>query len=167
MRRGLAVVMLFAVALFFSGGAEARQGCCSHHGGVCGCQCCDGTPLSAKCLPYYPACQGESAPGEQPPADMSEPTVDKITTSPTAFDGHHVTVSGTVRSVLAKTSHRGNDYETFSLCEKSCVKVFTWGHPQIREGQRLEVKGTFKAVKSVGQYTFRNEIEADKGSLSR
>jgi hypothetical protein len=165
MRRGFAVTLFLAVALAFAGGAEARQGCCSHHGGVCGCQCCDGTALSAKCLPYYPACQGESAPGDQPPADTSEPTVDKVATNPTAFDGHHVAVSGTVRSVLAKTSHRGNDYETFSLCEKSCVKVFTWGHPQVKEGQRLEVKGTFQAIKRVGGYTFRNEIEADKGSL--
>lgn len=33
--------------------SEARQGCCSHHGGVCGCSCCDDTPLSAKCAPYY------------------------------------------------------------------------------------------------------------------
>lgn len=37
--------------------AEARQGCCSHHNGVCGCQCCDGSPLSAKCSPYYPQCK--------------------------------------------------------------------------------------------------------------
>jgi len=36
--------------------AEARSGCCSHHGGVCGCRCCDGTSLSATCLPYYPQC---------------------------------------------------------------------------------------------------------------
>ncbi len=35
---------------------EARQGCCSWHGGVCGCQCCDGTPLSSTCAPYYPQC---------------------------------------------------------------------------------------------------------------
>jgi len=34
----------------------ARSGCCSHHGGVCGCACCDGTPLSSKCAPYYPQC---------------------------------------------------------------------------------------------------------------
>ena len=34
--------------------AEAHRGCCSHHEGVCGCQCCDGTPLSDKCAPYYP-----------------------------------------------------------------------------------------------------------------
>ena len=165
MARGFAVTLFLAVALVFAGVAQARQGCCSHHSGVCGCQCCDGTSLSAKCLPYYPACQGESAPGEQPAVDTSEPTVDKIAASPTEFDGHHVTVSGTVRGVLAKTSHGGNDYETFSLCERSCVKVFVWGHPQIGEGQRLEVKGTFQAVKRVGQYTFRNEIEADKGSL--
>lgn len=36
--------------------AEARRGCCSHHGGVCGCSCCDGSSLSAKCAPYYPSC---------------------------------------------------------------------------------------------------------------
>ena len=29
--------------------AQAKRGCCSHHGGVCGNRCCDGTPLSAKC----------------------------------------------------------------------------------------------------------------------
>lgn len=37
--------------------AQARSGCCSHHGGVCGCGCCcDGSGLSAKCAPYYPKC---------------------------------------------------------------------------------------------------------------
>jgi hypothetical protein len=35
---------------------EARSGCCSHHGGVCGCGCCDGTSLSTTCAPYYPNC---------------------------------------------------------------------------------------------------------------
>ncbi len=39
--------------------AEARSGCCSWHGGVCGCGCCDGTPLSAKCAPYYPWCNSQ------------------------------------------------------------------------------------------------------------
>lgn len=36
----------------------ARSGCCSWHEGVCGCSCCDGTPLSATCAPYYPGCGG-------------------------------------------------------------------------------------------------------------
>jgi hypothetical protein len=41
--------------------ADARSGCCSHHGGVCGCGCCDGTSLSATCAPYYPECSSSSA----------------------------------------------------------------------------------------------------------
>ena len=44
--------------------ADARRGCCSRHGGVCGCGCCDGTALSAKCAPYYPSCSASDAPQE-------------------------------------------------------------------------------------------------------
>jgi hypothetical protein len=40
--------------------AQARSGCCSHHSGVCGCGCCDGSGLSAKCAPYYPECSAPS-----------------------------------------------------------------------------------------------------------
>lgn len=36
--------------------SSARSGCCSSHGGVCGCGCCDGSSLSATCAPYYPSC---------------------------------------------------------------------------------------------------------------
>lgn len=54
MRIILVVVFVFISASF----VEARSGCCSHHGGVCGCTCCDGNPLSAKCAPYYPQCSG-------------------------------------------------------------------------------------------------------------
>lgn len=50
------ITLLFFVAL--PNNVEARSGCCSWHGGVCGCQCCDGTPLSSTCLPYYPECWG-------------------------------------------------------------------------------------------------------------
>lgn len=44
--------------LIFNSSVFARSGCCSHHGGVCGCGCCDGTSLSATCAPYYPSCGG-------------------------------------------------------------------------------------------------------------
>jgi hypothetical protein len=56
-------VLLFVhlVTLIIGQTAFARQGCCSHHAGVCGCQCCDGSPLSAKCEPYYPQCQETGA----------------------------------------------------------------------------------------------------------
>lgn len=42
------LVLVFAVS------AEAQSGCCSHHGGVCGCMCCDGSALSDACRPYFP-----------------------------------------------------------------------------------------------------------------
>ncbi len=43
--------LIFVTSILFplSQVAEARRGCCSHHGGVCSNQCCDGTQLSAKC----------------------------------------------------------------------------------------------------------------------
>jgi hypothetical protein len=94
-----------------------------------------------------------------------ETTVSQVLSNPTAFDGQHVTVSGAAQFVRPKTSRKGNDYETFSLCEQACVNVFTWGHPQIAEGHKLTVNGIFEAVKHVGRYTFHNEIDADEGSL--
>ncbi|KKN06452.1 hypothetical protein LCGC14_1077080 [marine sediment metagenome] len=66
---------------------EARRGCCSHHGGVCGCSCCDGTPLSAKCRPYYPQCQKSSPrPGAKTrpiaPPPVSPPKATRSSTTP-------------------------------------------------------------------------------------
>ncbi len=51
-------LFLLTVVLMFPFITSARSGCCSHHSGVCGCSCCDGTPLSSTCLPYYPECSG-------------------------------------------------------------------------------------------------------------
>ena len=61
---------------------EARSGCCSHHGGVCGCGCCDGTSLSTTCAPYYPEC---SRPVYTAPVATKKPgtSVPIVTTSPT------------------------------------------------------------------------------------
>lgn len=51
------VLTIFSFS-FFVKTVEARSGCCSYHGGVCGCGCCDGTSLSSTCAPYYPECGG-------------------------------------------------------------------------------------------------------------
>lgn len=51
-------VFLFFSLIFLPKNIEARSGCCSHHSGVCGCRCCDGSSLSATCAPYYPSCGG-------------------------------------------------------------------------------------------------------------
>jgi hypothetical protein len=50
----LALVIFLATSAI----SYAQQGCCSHHGGVCGCGCCDGTPFSQTCAPYFPNCGG-------------------------------------------------------------------------------------------------------------
>ena len=100
------------------------------------------------------------------PAIAAQPlTVAAVLRDPLTYNGRHVDVSGTVRGIRAKTSARGNAYETFSLCDGSCLHVFAWGRPTLRAGARATVHGTFAATKRVGNYTFHNEIEADEGSL--
>lgn len=63
-----ALVLLGTSHLVMPDQAEARRGCCSHHGGVCGCGCCDGSSLSAKCSPYYPSCSAKPAAAKAPAA---------------------------------------------------------------------------------------------------
>src|SRR6266567_4279850 len=61
--RELIFSSLFILSLFLFVSQQitfSRSGCCSHHGGVCGCGCCDGSSLSAICAPYYPECSSSS-----------------------------------------------------------------------------------------------------------
>lgn len=61
-------ILLIATILFFAvsfSAVFARSGCCSSHGGVCGCGCCDGSSLSATCAPYYPSCQRATPANQQ------------------------------------------------------------------------------------------------------
>lgn len=54
--QGVPFVFITLCFTLFTINVYARSGCCSHHEGVCGCGCCDGTGLSATCAPYYPGC---------------------------------------------------------------------------------------------------------------
>lgn len=84
---------------------------------------------------------------------------------PPSYDGKRVTVSGTLRHVLAQTTRRGKDYTTFELCDDVCMKVFLWGHPRLREEQRQSVSGKFETIKRVDAYTFENVLETQAGSI--
>ena len=85
----------------------------------------------------------------------------EIAKNPPAFDQKTVTVTGTAGEISSRTSHRGNPYTTFRLSDQGeVVKVFTFGTPAIKDGQRVEVRGVFQRVKRVGVYTFHDEIEA-------
>jgi hypothetical protein len=79
----LATALFLAVFLFSYSISEARQGCCSRHGGVCGCGCCDGTGLSATCAPYYPECNSVPAPKPIIIPSAPTPTTPITTTTPT------------------------------------------------------------------------------------
>lgn len=61
------VFLALFLGLLFAAAAQARSGCCSSHQGVCGCACCDGTPLSTICAPYYPNCNGGGGGSSSPP----------------------------------------------------------------------------------------------------
>jgi len=87
MRKAILIFMLILIFLLvlLTITTEARRGCCSHHGGVCcagpgcDCYCCDGTPLSAKCAPYYPACSSQPA---LPPPAPTPPSTQPIISEP-------------------------------------------------------------------------------------
>jgi DNA polymerase III alpha subunit len=88
-------------------------------------------------------------------------TVAEIAKHPESFDQKTVTVVGTANQVDRRTSRRGNAYTTFRLIDRAeSVKVFTFGTPDIKDGERVEVRGRFQRVKQVGSYTFHDEIDA-------
>src|SRR5213595_3364847 len=91
----------------------------------------------------------------------SAATVAEIAKNPAAFDQKTVTASGTAQEVSSRTSRRGNPYTTFRLSDQGeAVKVFTFGTPAIKDGDRVEVRGVFQRVKQVGAYSFHDEIDA-------
>ena len=81
----LFILTLLCIVLLPFGDAEARQGCCSHHGGVCGCRCCDGTPLSAKCAPYYPQCNTKTPKQELKVPEYNPPTPNRDLPTPEKY----------------------------------------------------------------------------------
>lgn len=93
-----AAMLFFLVFLFSPSNLIARSGCCSRHGGVCGCGCCDGTALSSTCAPYYPQC---SQPASVAPIKTSTPIV--YTPKPTIKAFVTITPSPTKKPTLSPT----------------------------------------------------------------
>jgi hypothetical protein len=89
----------------------------------------------------------------------------QILSNPYSYDGKRLTVSGKVRFVLPQTNRLGRDYTTFNLCNDACIKVFTWGHLKLPEGDRKSVSGRFVTRKRVEPYNFENVLEAQEGSI--
>ena len=114
--KSLIILILISFLLFgLITGIDAHKGCCSHHGGVCsyqcpnggiGYRCCDGTPLSAKCAPYYAQC-----------SDYTHPQVTtNAATSVTA-------TSATLNANLVSTGAPVKEHPGYISCEV----WFEWG----------------------------------------
>jgi hypothetical protein len=95
-------------------------------------------------------------------ASGAEVSVKDLTANPAKFDGKTVALQGIATAVKATSSKKGNDYTTFQVKDAGgrSVKVFSWGHPEVREGVSVEVVGVFQQTKRAGRYTFYNEVEA-------
>src|SRR2546421_4428766 len=85
MKNFLLITSFFALLFSFAiQTTDAKSGCCSHHGGVCGCGCCDGPSLSAICAPYYPQCnRSTTATNTSEPLTPTQTAVN-VTPRPTA-----------------------------------------------------------------------------------
>jgi len=71
MKSFLVITGILSFLLIMTTPAFAHSGCCSHHGGVSGCGCADGTPLSNTCAPYYPECSNTGASQQSAPATQT------------------------------------------------------------------------------------------------
>lgn len=122
LRKCFVGLILFVIFFVFNSSSIvfARSGCCSHHGGVCGCGCCDGTSLSAKCAPYYPNCGGSShsvitkTPTKTVPISTPKPT---NTPRPTAIPAY--TKAPTPTPKLTKTFISCSDVKD-NQCPNQC-----------------------------------------------
>jgi hypothetical protein len=108
-----------------------------------------------------------ATPAPAPAATAFAPAqISALLANPTSFDSQHLSVTGAIAQLAEKTSRRGNDYTTFDLCDgTSSVHVYSYGHPKLTNGQTLTVSGKFFADKHVGSLDFKNELDADEGSL--
>ena len=59
------------------------------------------------------------------------------------YDHKEVQIEGEVTKLKFKTSKKGNDYTNFYLADSkdNSLRVFTFGHPSISEGNRVKVEG--------------------------
>jgi len=93
-----------------------------------------------------------------------ETTVEKIMNNRDSYDGQQVSVAGTVSNLKFKALKVGNNYTTFMLAGKSGgrIKVFTWGNLNVKPGQKVQVTGVYRKVRTTARRYYYNEIEASE-----
>lgn len=112
-------ILLIATAVFIAP-LEARRGCCSHHSGVCGCSCCDGTPLSATCAPYYPECSKSIKSNSQNTSDEFKKQKRRFKSA--IFNG--ITLYGMTKKEVIKAV--GNPFKKEKISDDGRIERWTY-----------------------------------------
>ena len=72
--------------------------------------------------------------------EASAVTIRDLLAAPDKWHGRPVILSGTATRLEPRTSQRGNSYFTFRLADHAGgVTVFSYGTPELREGQRVQI----------------------------
>jgi len=92
-------------------------------------------------------------------------TVKQLQADVKRYDGKEITATGKVEKFAQKVSKAGNDYFVFTLVDKTDRKclVSIFGRGKVsnapKDGDTVEVKGTYKIEKKLGNVTYKNELE--------
>ena len=90
-------------------------------------------------------------------------TVDELMKKKSEFDQKVVTVRGKVDKFTEKTSKAGNEYTTFTMMgEKQKLNGYLREHLKKapKNGDVIEITGTFRLEKKVGDRVFKDEVDA-------
>jgi len=88
-------------------------------------------------------------------------SVEKIYRNVDFCDGQNITLTGKVVGLTLSVSDSGNKYTTFMLDDATAapIKVFSYTHLSISEGDMVKISGTFYEVLEKSGYTFYMQIE--------
>ncbi len=95
--------------------------------------------------------------------------ISALTGKPAAYEGHLVSISGTVSRVVERRSperYRGHDdpYDVLVVCDRgACLNAdIGFGDAPIGKGMVVALHGRFAALSRVGPYVDRNELRVDR-----
>ena len=104
--------------------------------------------------------------GYQTHGDFIGITVTELVENKVAYNKTKIAVIGIVAVVEEKVSIRGNIYYTTTLTDgTNYVNIFSFGKPDVTEGQYVRVIGYYTITKYLYPWTFDNELDLIYGNI--
>jgi len=99
-------------------------------------------------------------------SNISGISVTELVTHPRLYHKKKIAVVGKIDEVTEKLSIRGNEYYTTKLTDgKSTVNIFSFGDPDVKEGQVVRVIGYYTTIKYLDPWIFENELDLTYGNV--